>query len=1103
MKGDFSRLIEAPDRRFSRVIAQQGRVSLDADWNEQAALYAEALRAVASDVLGESDTGLAVSVPAARAGFGLIVRRGYVFDGSSYIDLGHGHRFRLGAFTPYRIEFDLCPAGAGDIISRIVRHGDGRVHGEFAAGIDAQGFVWFERLELRESVVFSERDEIDEGDETIEIDEEIEVRELRVRRIRSAWPLSFGAFAHVAVGYLDGQIFISLDGELAAVHEAHRGAHSRRVHTLVGAGMVDDVPAEFFRGTIDAMRLHRPSQRAAGLDEVHAFDDELGGEHLPARARPELWLSAGRAYVGGVAIELDRSVRVGDQPDLPDAPLPPWDRLREPLTAYVDVWERYVDAAEMPSLLEPALRGADTSGRTRMVAQVRFLPKRVAQGRLLSQQHERGTLQLHAWAQATIDENALYRMEVHCGGHTTGSDLGRPIPTVSIDRPGRRVTLAHAAWELGAWQAGRYVEFVWGSNQRALATLTSPLDDTATCTVDALPPCGDELPALRPIAAIKYSRENASRAFRVTQLDEGTNVVTVETLPNAPVELAKGDWIELGNTASVLRGEPFDLACVTNVDASALPYVRVTLDRSIPPSFTVGDGSGAVVRRWSAFAGARPSGVVPLSPQAISLDGTFSAQASDAVYFAGDFWTFAVRTDLGPSGVLDWPRANGQYAAIPPVGIRHRYGLLADLHPRGHHLAVRDRRFPFSAHGRGWHAHEVVREVTADPEPEPRGDEPANEPARVDEHHHHHHHHHHEEREHHERGSLPHGAAVLARPGERLPPQFRDAGIDMRGSVRRPRWRMVAPDAPRAGVAQACTLRELVYVIFEDATLWSFDAARGADAWTRLADPPNRESDGAAFIAAGRHAFLIGGRSGTGELQSAVRRYDVESDQWTLCAPLPTPRAHVAVAAAGGRLFVCGGVVRGWFGREHATGRCDEYSIGRDAWSAVFAMPERRSHAVAAAYEDAVYVFGGRSSRRHVHGTTFAYSIASGVWYERAPMPNACFGARAVPFGERLWVAGGIAHTRERDLPVMRFNPEANAWGFAPSLARHREGCAMAQAQDELFAIAGTTPMGAASLIERYADRQTFRVFEYVHDHAREGEEPPLAADGEEEAGPA
>lgn len=52
MKGDFSRLTFRPDKHYAAVLMQQGRASLDSDWNEQGVIMLEAVRAVARDLLG-------------------------------------------------------------------------------------------------------------------------------------------------------------------------------------------------------------------------------------------------------------------------------------------------------------------------------------------------------------------------------------------------------------------------------------------------------------------------------------------------------------------------------------------------------------------------------------------------------------------------------------------------------------------------------------------------------------------------------------------------------------------------------------------------------------------------------------------------------------------------------------------------------------------------------------------------------------------------------------------------------------------------------------------------------------------------------------------
>jgi Family of unknown function (DUF6519) len=52
MKGDFSRLRDNGGKGYSRVMMQQGRVLLDSDWNEHAALMQELLRRLSRDLFG-------------------------------------------------------------------------------------------------------------------------------------------------------------------------------------------------------------------------------------------------------------------------------------------------------------------------------------------------------------------------------------------------------------------------------------------------------------------------------------------------------------------------------------------------------------------------------------------------------------------------------------------------------------------------------------------------------------------------------------------------------------------------------------------------------------------------------------------------------------------------------------------------------------------------------------------------------------------------------------------------------------------------------------------------------------------------------------------
>jgi hypothetical protein len=90
-------------------------------------------------------------------------------------------------------------------------------------------------------------------------------------------------------------------------------------------------------------------------------------------AENDLKIGAGRCYVGGLRAEAfdTDSLLYSRQPFSPGAPkikdMQPGSGL-----AYLDVWERELTAIEEPSLLEPALRGVDTTTRMQTVWQVKI-----------------------------------------------------------------------------------------------------------------------------------------------------------------------------------------------------------------------------------------------------------------------------------------------------------------------------------------------------------------------------------------------------------------------------------------------------------------------------------------------------------------------------------------------------------------------------------------------------------------------------------------------------------------------------------------------------------------------------------------------------------
>ena len=97
-RGDISRDSFEAAKRFSRVLMQQGRVQLDADWNEQTSILLHHVRALAADLIG----------PHGGPGDGFRIENVALGDGSLLFTLAPGH---------YYVDGVLCEADADELVS--------------------------------------------------------------------------------------------------------------------------------------------------------------------------------------------------------------------------------------------------------------------------------------------------------------------------------------------------------------------------------------------------------------------------------------------------------------------------------------------------------------------------------------------------------------------------------------------------------------------------------------------------------------------------------------------------------------------------------------------------------------------------------------------------------------------------------------------------------------------------------------------------------------------------------------------------------------------------------------------------------------------------
>ena len=82
MKGDFSRSTYQPRKHYRSVLMQQGRVQLDADWNEQLDIEQHIIETTTVDAIGVSgvpDNGGGFRVDARQDGADLVISAGRMY----------------------------------------------------------------------------------------------------------------------------------------------------------------------------------------------------------------------------------------------------------------------------------------------------------------------------------------------------------------------------------------------------------------------------------------------------------------------------------------------------------------------------------------------------------------------------------------------------------------------------------------------------------------------------------------------------------------------------------------------------------------------------------------------------------------------------------------------------------------------------------------------------------------------------------------------------------------------------------------------------------------------------------------------------------------
>jgi hypothetical protein len=952
--GDFYRFGFDSAKGYTGVLAQQGRVQLDADFNDQRAIVNHMIEVVLGDLLGSS------WAPAAAPGFHLRPKVARSFEGGDRLLLDDSGALAASGSAEHTLELWLTWSGGAAVLVDC-RNGDGSLGYELA--IEESGTVVL-ALSVRQG-----------GGSTL--------------RLYSAEPVSAGKPLHLAL--VVGEDFAAL---FAGGRQVARGRHSgvsnlNEPVVVFGGPSRDSSPSHGFRGSAAAIRVWRTARTVAQLAEAAVAEltvveastdpgllaawtvDQSGEPSLDDTAAGrtatiggggsanwqlvDLTIDPGRFYLDGVLCELAAATSYTSQPGLAEPSLPD----SGVYLAYLEIWEESVSAAEDASLRDVALGGLDTTVRTRIASRVRL--KKIeddadaATALTPPDQAKSGQLMAEHTGH-TAPGNQLYRVEIHASGPLGGQspatfkwsrDNGASVFGVTANKSDV-VKLVYAAAGVPPLVRNDVVEALPAGApiDGPAHPLMSVIDVSAadgTVTLNATPPAGTTL-----LRRWNNPRPGSATAAPVTgaELPVDSTWIGLEDGIRVRFEgdaFCRGDYwwfvsridtgtIEWEQQAGHPKALPPD-----GVERLRAPLARLSLqDGGVKIEDLRQIISPILARRPPARAwgpGSRP-GAPPQEPSGDLSEGELEELALelgleelDAIE---DEETPLADEETGPaSGGED---DDGEFASAELDVSRPE--------PSGPELRTLDWEEEELAEAEG-----VASELASKPEPE------ASEWA---------------EREQAERGQPE---------PERRP--TREAGWSHVGNLELSGGRL----SSAAGIAESI-------VLITERGLFALSVADGEA--TQLGPLPKpRHGSGSQLVAIGQQLLLVGGGPEQDRSDGRMFIFDLEVGDWAECASIPVRHAHAAVAVARGRLHVIGGHSQAMRQRVHGTHHI--YDPSHDRWSEALALPTPRAGAAAAAIGDRVHVVGGRSAARGApaHVAHEAFDIDTGSWHAEPPLPEA------------------------------------------------------------------------------------------------------------------
>ncbi|XP_061729369.1 kelch-like protein diablo isoform X3 [Cydia pomonella] len=194
--------------------------------------------------------------------------------------------------------------------------------------------------------------------------------------------------------------------------------------------------------------------------------------------------------------------------------------------------------------------------------------------------------------------------------------------------------------------------------------------------------------------------------------------------------------------------------------------------------------------------------------------------------------------------------------------------------------------------------------------------------------------------------------------------------------------------------------------------------------------------------------YAVGGHDGQSYLNS-IERYDPQTNQWCgAVAPTSSCRTSVGVAVLDGALYAVGGQ-----DGVQCLNHVERYEPKENRWTKVAAMTTRRLGVAVAVLGGALYAVGGSDGQSPLN-TVERYDPRANKWTPVAPMSTRRKHLGCAVFDGQIYAVGGRDDCTELS-SAERYDPAADAWSPVVAMTSRRSGVGLAVVNGQLYAVGG------------------------------------------------